>query len=148
MKRNTASTLTLMAGALLSLSAQAASLDGTQWQTIEDKTGEKKAIIQLDERGGKVSGKIIKVLNKEKAKAVCTKCPGNLKNQPVEGLQILTGLKAEGNNQWSDCKLVDPESGKVYSGKITLSDNGQSLDLRGYVGTPLFGRSQTWQRIK
>ena len=148
MNRITASTFTLMAGALLPLSAQAASLDGTQWQTIDDKTGEKKAIIQLNERGGKVSGKIIKVLNKEKAKAVCTKCPGNLKNQPVEGLQILTGLKAEGNNQWSDGKLVDPESGKVYSGKITLSDNGQSLDLRGYVGTPLFGRSQTWQRIK
>lgn len=148
MNRITASTLTLMAGALLSLSAQAASLDGTQWQTIDDKTGEKKAIIQLNERGGKVSGKIIKVLDKEKAKAVCTKCPGNLKNQPVEGLQILTGLKAEGSNQWSDGKLVDPESGKVYSGKITLSDNGQSLDLRGYVGTPLFGRSQTWQRIK
>ncbi|MEG9303965.1 DUF2147 domain-containing protein [Psychrobacter celer] len=148
MNRITASTLTLMAGALLPLSAQAASLDGTQWQTIDDKTGEKKAIIQLNERGGKVSGKIIKVLNKEKAKAVCTKCPGNLKNQPVEGLQILAGLKAEGNNQWSDGKLVDPESGKVYSGKITLSDNGQSLDLRGYVGTPLFGRSQTWQRIK
>ncbi|MBO1516613.1 MULTISPECIES: DUF2147 domain-containing protein [Psychrobacter] len=148
MNRITASTLTLMAGALLSISAQAASLDGTQWQTIDDKTGEKKAIIQLNERGGKVSGKIIKVLDKEKAKAVCTKCPGNLKNQPVEGLQILTGLKAEGSNQWSDGKLVDPESGKVYSGKITLSDNGQSLDLRGYVGTPLFGRSQTWQRIK
>ena len=148
MNRITASTLTLMAGALLSISAQAASLDGTQWQTIDDKTGEKKAIIQLNERGGKVSGKIIKVLDKEKAKAVCTKCPGSLKNQPVEGLQILTGLKAEGNNQWSDGKLVDPESGKVYSGKITLSDNGQSLDLRGYVGTPLFGRSQTWQRIK
>ncbi|MGP5649121.1 DUF2147 domain-containing protein [Psychrobacter celer] len=148
MNRITASTLTLMAGALLSLSAQAASLDGTQWQTIDDKTGEKKAIIQLNERGGKVSGKIIKVLDKEKAKAVCTKRPGNLKNQPVEGLQILTGLKAEGSNQWSDGKLVDPESGKVYSGKITLSDNGQSLDLRGYVGTPLFGRSQTWQRIK
>ncbi|WP_201584785.1 DUF2147 domain-containing protein [Psychrobacter sp. HII-4] len=148
MNRITACTLTLMAGALLPLSAQAASLDGTQWQTIDDKTGEKKAIIQLNERGGKVSGKIIKVLNKEKAKAVCTKCPGNLKNQPVEGLQILTGLKAEGNNQWSDGKLVDPESGKVYSGKITLSDNGQSLDLRGYVGTPLFGRSQTWQRVK
>ena len=85
---------------------------------------------------------------KEKADALCTKCPGSLKNKPVEGLQILSGLKADGNNQWSDGKLVDPESGKTYSGKLTLSDNGQSLKLRGYVGTPVFGRSQTWQRIK
>mgnify|MGYP006397591209 FL=1 len=148
MNRTISSTFTLTAAALLSTSVFAASLDGTQWQTVDDKTGEKKAIIQLNEKGGKVSGKIIKVLDKQKAKAVCTKCSGSLKNKPVEGLQILTGLKADGNNQWSDGKLVDPESGKVYAGKITLSDNGQSLDLRGYVGTPLFGRSQTWQRIK
>ncbi|WP_201576446.1 DUF2147 domain-containing protein [Psychrobacter okhotskensis] len=148
MNRTISSLLTFTAGALLSTSVFAASLNGSQWQTIDDKTGEKKAIIQLSESNGKVSGKIIKVLNKENAKAVCTKCPGSLKNQPVEGLQILSGLKADGNNKWSDGKLVDPESGKTYSGKLMLSDNGQSLDLRGYVGSPLFGRSQTWKRIK
>ncbi len=148
MNRTISSLLTLSAGALLSTSVFAASLNGIQWQTIDDKTGEKKAVIQLTENGGKVSGKIIKVLNKEKADAVCTKCPGSLKNKPIEGLQILSGLKADGNNQWSDGKLVDPESGKTYSGKLTLSDNGQSMKLRGYVGSPLFGRSQTWQRIK
>lgn len=148
MKRTILSLAALSAGALLSTSVFAVSLNGTQWQTIDDKTGEKKAVIQLTESGGKVSGKIIKVLNKEKADALCTKCPGSLKNKPVEGLQILSGLKADGNNQWSDGKLVDPESGKTYSGKLTLSDNGQSLKLRGFVGTPVFGRSQTWQRIK
>ena len=148
MKRTISSLIALSAGALLSTSVFAVSLNGTQWQTIDDKTGEKKAVIQLTESGGKVSGKIIKVLNKEKADALCTKCPGSLKNKPVEGLQILSGLKADGNNQWSDGKLVDPESGKTYSGKLTLSDNGQSLKLRGFVGTPVFGRSQTWQRLK
>ena len=148
MKRTISSLIALSAGALLSTSVFAVSLNGTQWQTIDDKTGEKKAVIQLTESGGKVSGKIIKVLNKEKADALCTKCPGSLKNKPVEGLQILSGLKADGNNQWSDGKLVDPESGKTYSGKLTLSDNGQSLKLRGFVGTPVFGRAQTWQRIK
>lgn len=148
MNRTLTTLLTLGAGALLSTSVFAASLNGSQWQTIDDKTGEKKAIIQLTESNGKVSGKIIKVLDAQKAKAVCTKCPGSLKNKPVEGLQILSGLKADGNNKWSDGKLVDPESGKTYSGKLTLSDNGQSLDLRGYVGSPIFGRSQTWKRIK
>ena len=148
MKRTISSLIALSAGALISTSVFAVSLNGTQWQTIDDKTGEKKAVIQLTESGGKVSGKIIKVLNKEKADALCTKCPGSLKNKPAEGLQILSGLKADGNNQWSDGKLVDPESGKTYSGKLTLSDNGQSLKLRGFVGTPVFGRSQTWQRIK
>ena len=148
MKRTISSLIALSAGALISTSVFAVSLNGTQWQTIDAKTGEKKAVIQLTESGGKVSGKIIKVLNKEKADALCIKCPGSLKNKPVEGLQILSGLKADGNNQWSDGKLVDPESGITYSVKLTLSDNGQSLKLRGFVGTPVFGRSQTWQRIK
>ena len=148
MKRTILSLAALSAGALLSTSVLAVSLNGTQWQTIDDKTGEKKAVMQLTESGGKVTGKILKVLDKEKADALCTKCPGSLKNKPVEGLQILSGFKADGNNQWSDGKLVDPESGKTYSGKLTLSDNGQSLKLRGFVGTPVFGRSQTWQRIK
>lgn len=148
MKRTILSLAALSAGALLSTSVFAVSLNGTQWQTVDDKTGEKKAVMQLTESGGKVTGKILKVLDKEKADALCTKCPGSLKNKPVEGLQILSGFKADGNNQWSDGKLVDPESGKTYSGKLTLSDNGQSLKLRGFVGTPVFGRSQTWQRIK
>ena len=148
MNRTISSLLTLTAGAFLSTSVFAVSLDGTQWQTIDDKTGQKKAVVQLTESNGKVSGKIIKVLDAKKAKAVCEKCPGTLKNQPVEGLQILTGLKSSGTNQWSDGKLIDPESGKTYSGKLTLSDNGQSLQLRGYVGSPVFGRSQTWQRLK
>ena len=148
MKRTISSLIALSAGALLSTSVFAVSLNGTQWQTIDDKTGEKKAVMQLTESGGKVTGKILKVLDKEKSDALCTKCPGSLKNKPVEGLQILSGFKADGNNQWSDGKLVDPESGKTYSGKLTLSDNGQSLKLRGFVGTPVFGRSQTWQRIK
>ncbi|WP_201546302.1 DUF2147 domain-containing protein [Psychrobacter immobilis] len=148
MKRTILSLAALSAGALLSTSVFAVSLNGTQWQTIDDKTGEKKAVMQLTESGGKVTGKILKVLDKEKSDALCTKCPGSLKNKPVEGLQILSGFKADGNNQWSDGKLVDPESGKTYSGKLTLSDNGQSLKLRGFVGTPVFGRSQTWQRIK
>ena len=148
MKRTISSLIALSAGALISTSVFAVSLNGTQWQTIDDKTGEKKAVMQLTESGGKVTGKILKVLDKEKADALCTKCPGSLKNKPVEGLQILSGFKADGNNQWSDGKLVDPESGKTYSGKLTLSDNGQSLKLRGFVGTPVFGRSQTWQRIK
>ena len=148
MKRTISSLIVLSAGALLSTSVFAVSLNGTQWQTIDDKTGEKKAVMQLTESGGKVTGKILKVLDKEKADALCTKCPGSLKNKPVEGLQILTGLKADGSNQWSDGKLVDPESGKTYSGKLTLSDNGQTLKLRGYVGSPVFGRSQTWQRLK
>lgn len=148
MKRIIPSLLTVITASLLSTTAFAASLNGSQWQTIDDKTGEKKAIIQLSENAGQVSGKIIKVLDKKDAKANCEKCTGSLKNEPIEGLQILTGMKADGDKQWNNGKLVDPETGKIYSGKMNLSDNEQSLKLRGYVGSPVFGRTQTWQRVK
>ncbi len=140
--------LTLTIGTLLSTATLAASLNGSQWQTVDEKTGEKKAVVLLTESNGQLSGKITKVLNPADAKEKCTKCSGALKNQPIQGLNFLTGFKSNGNNEWTDGKLVDPESGKTYSGKVTLSENGQSLKLRGYVGSPVFGRSQTWSRIK
>lgn len=148
MNRIISGLLTVSIGTLLSTAAFAASLNGSQWQTVDEKTNEKKAIVLLTEKNGQLSGKIIKVLNPADAKEKCTKCTGALKNQPIQGLNFLTGFKANGENKWTDGKLVDPESGKIYSGKITLSDSGQSLDLRGYVGAPIFGRSQTWARIK
>ena len=148
MKRIVTGLATIAVGTLLSTAAMAASLNGSQWQTVDEKTGEKKAIVQISESNGQVSGKIIKVMNPADAKEKCTKCTGSLKDKPIEGLNFLYGMKADGTNEWSGGKLVDPESGKVYSGKITLSDNGQSLKLRGYVGSPVFGRSQTWKRIK
>lgn len=140
--------LTITASALLSTAALAASLNNTQWQTVDEKSGEKKAVVLLTESNGQLSGKITKVLNPADAKEKCSKCTGALKDQPIQGLNFLTGFKANGENTWIDGKLVDPESGKTYSGKVTLSDNGQSLKLRGYVGSPVFGRSQTWTRIK
>ena len=148
MNRKLTVLMSITASCLISSVAWADSLNNTKWQTVDDKTGEKKAIIQLTESNGQVSGKIIKVHNPEHAKAKCSKCKGSLKNQPIEGLQILTGLKADGDNKWTDGKLVDPETGKIYSGKVTLADDGKSLELRGYVGAPIFGRSQTWIRVQ
>lgn len=137
---------TAIAG-LLATTAHAGSLHNTKWQTVDEKTGEKKAVIAMTESGGVVSGKIYSVANPAHAKAVCTPCKGALKNKPVIGLPILSGLKANGNNEWTDGKLVDPETGKTYSGKVNLSSDGQTLKLRGYVGSPVFGRTQVWKRV-
>lgn len=71
-----------------------------------------------------------------------------IKNRPIVGLPILTGLKADGNNKWSGGDLVDPENGKVYGGKVTLSDNGQTLKLTGNIKHTPLKRSQTWTRVK
>ncbi len=70
----------------------------------------------------------------------------DLRGRPIDGLKIVWGLQAGGDGEtWKDGKVYDPESGKTYNAKITLKDQ-DTLDLRGYVGTPMFGRTSTWTR--
>jgi len=68
-----------------------------------------------------------------------------LKNRPVLGLRILEGFTSEDGNTWGNGTCYDPKSGKTYRGKINLTATDR-LELRGYVGIPLFGRSSVWTR--
>jgi uncharacterized protein (DUF2147 family) len=47
---------------------------------------------------------------------------------------------------WDDGKIYDPYSGKTYSSTLKLKDD--KLNIRGYIGVSLFGRTTVWQRIK
>lgn len=78
----------------------------------------------------------------------CTKCEGDNKNKPIIGLRVLWGMKPAGYHRWDSGKLLNAETGKVYSGSMTLSEDGNSLDLRGYVLAPIFGETSTWRRIR
>lgn len=131
---------------LLSSVVWAASPAGT-WQTFDEDSGEKKSQVRILELiGGELAGKVI--LLHQKPGAVCEKCKGSKKNQPIEGMTIIWGLKPDGENKWSDGEVLDPENGKIYNLKIELSEDGNTLELRGFVGVSLLGRTQTWQRIK
>ena len=68
-----------------------------------------------------------------------------LKSRPVLGLQILEGFTAEGDNTWGNGTCYDPKSGKIYRGKIHLAAPDR-LELRGYIGIPLLGRTSVWTR--
>lgn len=68
-----------------------------------------------------------------------------LKSRPLIGLQILEGFTSEGNNTWGNGTCYDPKSGKTYRGKIHLAAPDR-LELRGYIGIPLFGRTSIWTR--
>jgi uncharacterized protein (DUF2147 family) len=68
-----------------------------------------------------------------------------LKSRPVLGLRILEGFTAEGGNSWGNGTCYDPKSGKTYRGKIHLATPGR-LELRGFIGIPLFGRTSVWTR--
>ncbi len=75
----------------------------------------------------------------------CEKCEGALKNAPVIGLVKITGLKTDGD-EYVDGQILDPDNGKVYRSKVHLTDGGKKLSVRGYIGVPMLGRSQTWVR--
>jgi uncharacterized protein (DUF2147 family) len=69
----------------------------------------------------------------------------SLRSRPVQGLQFMNDFHYTGGNQWQGGKLYDPEKGKTYSGKITLVSPNQ-LDLRGFIGISLLGRTSKWTR--
>ncbi|MEF9942731.1 MAG: DUF2147 domain-containing protein, partial [Burkholderiaceae bacterium] len=75
----------------------------------------------------------------------CDQCSGARKDQPVIGMTILWGLKNEGD-EWTGGEILDPKNGKTYKAKAKLVDGGKKLEVRGFLGISLFGRTQTWVR--
>ncbi|GHV17093.1 hypothetical protein FACS1894169_11750 [Bacteroidia bacterium] len=128
-----------------SISICAQSVTG-KWKTFDDKTGDAKSIVEITEKDGKIYGKIIEILNPSKKNDKCANCPDQDKNKPLQGLTIIKGLEKDGK-EYSDGKILDPVSGKLYKCTISL-DGNDKLKVRGYVGISAFGRTQTWSRVK
>ena len=133
--------------AVLPMAAFAQNTPVGKWRTIDDKTGKVKSIVEIYEAGnGTLSGKVLQVINSDKGpNPVCDLCKGENHDKPVTGMVIVWGLQHEGDT-WDDGKILDPHNGKVYSAKMTPTDGGAKLEVRGYMGFSLLGRSQIWIR--
>lgn len=118
------------------------------WRNVDDKTGEVKAEIRIDESNGALLGRIEKALGKDaKPGATCDECSDDRKGKPMVGLDIIRGgKKAEGKEVWEGGKILDPENGKEYRASYTPVDGGKKLEVRGYLGP--FWRTQTWNRVQ
>ncbi len=141
--------LTLLALPLLAVSFSAFAQEtpvGT-WTTIDDDTGQPKSTVEIYEtRNGSLAGRVVEVMQSEQGdNPVCMECDGERKGQPIEGMVILWGAKRDGD-AWTDGKILDPASGKVYSLKLEPIDAGAKLEVRGFRGFSLLGRTQTWVR--
>jgi uncharacterized protein (DUF2147 family) len=116
------------------------------WKTIDDNTGQPKGLVQITEAGGVLTGKVIKSFKPlEGDKQFCTACKDERKGQPIIGLTILTGLKKNGD-KYEGGNILDPENGNVYDCKMTMLEDGKKLNVRGFLGISLLGRTQTWVR--
>ena len=138
----------VFASFMFSGSLFAADLTGT-WQSIDDKTGSPKALIEITKaENGTFTGKIVKVTPRAgyTPKTICVDCPAPYTNKPLVGLEIIKGLQHVDNNNYANGRILDPLAGKMYSLKGRLAANGKRLTLRGYVGISAIGRTQTWIR--
>ncbi|HEY4295369.1 MAG TPA: DUF2147 domain-containing protein [Paraburkholderia sp.] len=135
----------LLASAMTAM-AQTDTPVGT-WQTIDDHTGQPKALVQIAQDGnGQLSGKVIKGLGaNDQPDRRCTACTDARKDQPILGMTIISDMKKDGDT-WDHGQILDPENGKLYKCKMHLEDGGNKLVVRGYIGVALLGRSQTWVR--
>jgi uncharacterized protein (DUF2147 family) len=117
------------------------------WKTIDDETGKPKSLVRITENNGELTGKIEKLFRapNEDQNPVCVKCEGANKDQPIIGMTILYGLKKNGVS-WDGGSVLDPAKGKTYHARVTPTEGGNKLEMRGYIGAPLFGRTQTWVR--
>jgi uncharacterized protein (DUF2147 family) len=117
------------------------------WTQVDDATGKPKSIIEITEQpDGTLQGTVKQVLFSDQGPhPICDKCEGERHNQPVEGMVIMWGVKKNGD-QWDGGQILDPHNGKTYRVKLSLKDDGQKLDVRGYIGMPMLGRTQTWIR--
>ena len=113
---------------------------------MDDVTGKAKSIVAIREQNGRLDGSIEKIFNPPVPKPTCYLCTGAKKNRPLMGLEILWGFRWDGS-RWSGGQVLDPETGKIYRASLALEDGGRKLLLRGYIGIPLFGRTQYWQRV-
>lgn len=138
--------------ALLLVAGSAVAAESTPvgtWKTIDDNTHEVRSLVQITEDGDSLDGSILKIFPKPDADPdpVCDKCEGDLKGHKVVGLQIIDGVKKKGDH-WSGGTILDPESGKLYKVKLTPSADGEKLEVRGFIGVSLLGRTQVWERAE
>jgi uncharacterized protein (DUF2147 family) len=118
------------------------------WEQVDENSGKAESWFKISERGGVYEGNVVKIFSKpgEDENWVCNKCEGAEKGAPVLGLTLIKAMQRNGLS-YEHGTIMDPRDGSVYRALMKLSPDGQKLEVRGYLGISLFGRSQTWNRL-
>lgn len=143
-------TIVAVALAAASLVALAQSTPAGLWRTIDDDGKTEKSLVRITAADGVFSGKVEKISDPAKAGERCEQCKDALKDQPVVGMTIITGVRQDADDAtlYNGGEIVDPANGKTYKVRMRPIDGGRKLDVRGYIGVPLLGRTQTWVRVE
>ena len=121
------------------------------WKTIDDETGKEKSLVRVVQADGVISGTVEKALNPDPAASrTCNLCTDDRKDQVIVGMEIIRGVtkSVATDGIWDGGEILDPQKGKTYRVRLSPIDGGAKLEVRGYVGMPLLGRTQTWLRVE
>jgi uncharacterized protein (DUF2147 family) len=118
------------------------------WEQVDERTGKAESWFRISERDGIYEGRIVKIFPRpgDDENWVCDRCEGAEKGAPVLGLALIKGMRRNGLT-YEHGTIMDPRDGAVYRALMNLSPDGQRLEVRGYLGISLFGRSQVWNRL-
>jgi uncharacterized protein (DUF2147 family) len=115
------------------------------WLAHNDQ-GKPTGYIHIVEENGEYRGYIAKGLETDKEEKYCEACKDERKGQKLVGMTVSSGVKAKGNG-YEGKEILDPFSGNTYRVKLSLKSE-EKLEVRGFIGLSLFGRTQVWERMQ
>jgi len=142
--------MVVLSGLLLCAQANAQLSPLGVWNPIDEASGKPAAEIMIAlNAAGALSGVIQKrMIVPAGASAACDKCTDDRKDKPKLGLEVIRGgKKLDGKDVWEGGKILDISDGKEYSARFTPIDGGKKMEVRGYIGSPILGKTQTWVRV-
>jgi uncharacterized protein (DUF2147 family) len=119
------------------------------WQAVDSDTKQPIGWFLIDDHNGVFDGIIAKMFLKpgEDPNTTCDKCKDDRKDHSWLGLEIIRGMKPEGENKYGGGTILDPRDGKIYKATMKVTPDGQTLVVRGYIGFELLGQNQYWTRL-